>query len=259
MFRQACLRDSKSLVGTWYNTRFSRVSEHQEPQLDVLATIVIDCVGDCVLPRLTVDKKGNPAVEEFPAQNKEQDDIGDEREPPVLNAPVFKFTWSSVPQGSQPATGPLHGGAVGGTQVTGVTSCLVRQISFSNHNAAKITCKFRTEGPFRIQLIQQGGAHPVVNPESSGGKTKKKDEQPSDIRKLFVLAKWETVTLHVVFTPEQIPLPQWQHYLTKHEHVFKGDLIVEYPRDATGELDTHKDLLFSQGGLRSGCAKMCCP
>ena len=42
-----------------------------EPQLDVLATIVIDCVGDCVLPRLTVDKKGNPDVEEFPAQNKD--------------------------------------------------------------------------------------------------------------------------------------------------------------------------------------------
>lgn len=43
----------------------------EEPQLDVLATIVIDCVGDCVLPRLTVDKKGNPDVEEFPAQNKD--------------------------------------------------------------------------------------------------------------------------------------------------------------------------------------------
>lgn len=43
----------------------------QEPQLDVLATIVIDCTGDCILPRLTVDKKGNPDVEEFPAQNKE--------------------------------------------------------------------------------------------------------------------------------------------------------------------------------------------
>jgi hypothetical protein len=43
----------------------------EEPQLDVLATIVIDCVGDCVLPRLTVDKKGNPDGEEFPAQNKD--------------------------------------------------------------------------------------------------------------------------------------------------------------------------------------------
>ena len=43
----------------------------KEPQLDVLATIVIDCTGDCVLPRLTVDKKGNPDVEEFPAQNKD--------------------------------------------------------------------------------------------------------------------------------------------------------------------------------------------
>lgn len=210
-----------------------------EPNLDVLATIVIDCVGDCVLPRLTVDKKGNPAVEEFPAQNKEQDDIGDDREPPVLNAPVFKFTWSSMSQGSQPSTGPSHGGAVGGTQVTGISECLVRQISFSNHNAAKITCKFRVEGPFRIQLIQQGGAHPVLN-DSSSGKAKK-DEQQSDIRKLFVLSRWETVTLHVMFTPEQIPVSEWEHYLTKHEHVFRGDLIVEYPRDTDGELDTHKD------------------
>ena len=218
----------------------------------MLATIVIDCAGDCILPRLTVDKKGNPAIQEFPAQNKEQDDIGDDREPPIVNAPVFKFTWSSVSQGSQPPTGPLHGGAVGGTQVTGISSCLVRQISFSNHNAAKITCKFRTEGPFKIQLIQQGGTHPVMNQDSSSSKAKKKDDQPpSDIRKLFVLTKSETVTLHVVFTPEQIPQSEWQHYLTKHEHVFRGDLIVEYPRDAESELDTHKDWLTE--GLDTSC------
>ena len=51
---------------------FARHGYLEEPQLDVLATIVIDCVGDCILPRLTCDKKGNPDVEEFPAQNKDK-------------------------------------------------------------------------------------------------------------------------------------------------------------------------------------------
>ncbi|CAJ1371706.1 unnamed protein product [Effrenium voratum] len=204
-----------------------------EPQLDVLATIVIDCTGDCVLPRLTVDKKGNPTVEEFPAQNKEQDDIGDTTEPPVLNAPVFKFTWPATQEGAQLGTGPVHGGALGGTQVPGISLCQVRQISFSNHNASKVTCKFRTEGPFRIQLIQQPGHHPVQN--------SKKGKEQNDIKQLFVLPKWETITLHVAFLPEQVPASQWHHYLTRHEHVFKGDLIVEYPRDTSGEVSTHKD------------------
>ena len=27
----------------------------------------------------------------------------------------------------------------------------------------------------------------------------------------------------------------------RHEHVFKGDLIVEYPRDTSGEVSTHKE------------------
>lgn len=212
-----------------------------EPQLDVLATIVIDCVGDCVLPRLTVDKKGNPDVEEFPAQNKEQDDIGSSTEPPVLNAPVFKFTWPAMQQdGPNSGTGVVQGGAAGGQQAPGITLCQVRQISFSNDNASKVTCRFRTDGPFKIQLIQQPGHHPVQNSRPVGSKSRKQEEDEIKGR-LFVLSKWETITLHVAFIPEQIPASEWHHYLTRHEHVFKGDLIVEYPRETSGESTTHKD------------------
>ncbi|CAK9004205.1 unnamed protein product [Durusdinium trenchii] len=212
-----------------------------EPQLDVLATIVIDCTGDCILPRLTVDKKGNPDVEEFPAQNKEQDDIGASTEPPVLNAPVFKFIWPAMAQEGPPSgTGSVQGGALGGTQIPGITSCQVRQISLSNHNASKVTCRFRTEGPYRIQLIQQPGHHPVQG--SSSSSSKKGKEETNEIKgRLFVLAKWETITLHVAFNPELVAASEWHHYYTRHEHVFKGDVIVEYPRETSGESETHKD------------------
>lgn len=115
----------------------------------MLATIVIDCVGDCVLPRLTVDKKGSVDVEEFPAQNKELDDVGALQEPPVVNAPCFKFVWP-------------------GEEVSGAQ---VRQISLANHNASKVSCRFRTQGPYRIQVIQQPGHHAVY-----GQRKKQKDE-----------------------------------------------------------------------------------
>ena len=80
----------------WLDPPFEVAFCREEPQVDVLATIVIDCVGDCVLPRLTVDKKGSPDVVEFPMQNKELDDVGLQSEPLVVNAPVFKFLWPAT-------------------------------------------------------------------------------------------------------------------------------------------------------------------
>lgn len=145
--------------------------------------------------------------------------------------------------GSAPlsGTGAVQGGAVGGQQAPGITLCQVRQISFANDNASKVTCRFRTEGPFKIQLIQQPGHHPVQSSSSSKSRKDKGDKDDPIKGKLFALAKWETITLHVAFLPEHIPASEWHHYLTRHEHVFKGDLIVEYPRETSGESATHKD------------------
>jgi len=82
----------------------------------------------------------------------------------------------------------------------------------------------------------------VQNSRPVGSKSRKQEEDEIKGR-LFVLSKWETITLHVAFIPEQIPASEWHHYLTRHEHVFKGDLIVEYPRETSGESTTHKDAL----------------
>eukprot|EP00931_Biecheleriopsis_adriatica_P029163 TRINITY_DN17358_c0_g2_i1.p1 TRINITY_DN17358_c0_g2~~TRINITY_DN17358_c0_g2_i1.p1 ORF type:complete len:2291 (+),score=504.51 TRINITY_DN17358_c0_g2_i1:620-6874(+) len=218
----------------------------REPDLEVISTIVVDCVGDCILPRLTVDKKGNPDVEEFPPQNAEQDKIGEFPEkPPVLNAPVFKFTWGSVqPEGSK-RNGMTLGGVPGGTQIPGVASCLVRQITLANHNASNVTCRFRVEGPFRIRQLHQVGQHPVVLVSDASGTSKKKareTQEPEAARQLFTIAKWETITLQVEFMPERASAEDWVHLPTRNEHVFRGDVIVEYPREV-GEVvnQLHKD------------------
>eukprot|EP00440_Ansanella_granifera_P030441 gb/GFBE01033071.1/.p1 GENE.gb/GFBE01033071.1/~~gb/GFBE01033071.1/.p1 ORF type:complete len:2256 (+),score=522.78 gb/GFBE01033071.1/:1-6768(+) len=220
-----------------------------EPDLDVLSTIVVDCIGDCILPRLTVDKKGNPHVEEFAPQNAELDKIGDFVEPtPVVNAPVFKFTWASVPPaGAKKAgqgTGAVHGGLPGMAQIPGIASCLVRQVTLSNHNASNVTCRFKTDGPYRIRQIQQVGHHPVeLVSDEKGSKKKARESQNSELaRQLFTIAKWETITLQVEFMPDWIPLAEWEHSATKNEHRFEGDLIVEYPRETSNKvLTTHKD------------------
>lgn len=37
-----------------------------------------------------------------------------------------------------------------------------------------------------------------------------------------MLAKWETITLHVAFNPELVAASEWHHYYTRHEHVWLG-------------------------------------
>mmetsp|Transcript_89791 Transcript_89791/g.159654 ORF Transcript_89791/g.159654 Transcript_89791/m.159654 type:complete len:2242 (-) Transcript_89791:140-6865(-) len=214
-----------------------------EPELDVISTVVIDCVGDCVLPRLTVDKKGNPGVEDYPPQNQKHDQIDEsDPNPPVLNAPVFKFTWAASPAEKQRASGATHGGLPGGVQIPGIASCLVRQVTLSNHNASNVTCRFKTVGPFRIRQIQQVGQHPVVLvSDAAGGKKKAKESQNSEAaQQLFVVAKWETISLQVEFMPDWVPSSEWEHLPVKNEHTFKGDLVVEYPREKSPDVVTDK-------------------
>jgi hypothetical protein len=215
-----------------------------EPEEDVLSTIVIDCVGDCILPRLTVDKKGNPAVEEFPLQNAEADQVGDEpSEAQIVHCPVFKFTHSSIPpMAKDRATGVQLGGNVGGAMIQGIASCLVRQITLSNHNESNVTCRFRTDGPFRIRQILQPGHHPVQIVTDAPGQSKRRPtkEQLELQRQLFVIAKWETISLQVEFMPDWAPQGEW--IPSKLEHIFEGDLVVEYPRETrTNVVNTKKD------------------
>jgi hypothetical protein len=53
---------------------------------------------------------------------------------------------------------------------------------------------------------------------------------PDPLRQLFVVAKLETITLHVEFVPELMPPGEWTE--SESEHIFRGDVVVEYPREA---------------------------
>jgi len=210
----------------------------EEPEYDIISTIVVDCVGDCILPKLAVDKKVNPAVEEYPSPAEGGAESVSEMAQPV-HCPIFKFTYSAVtpPMEKLRAGGVAHGGVPGGAQIPGVASCLTREIVLSNHNACNVSCRFRADGPYRIRLISQVGKHPVLaGQEAATGRTQKTSEPvPDPLRQLFVVAKWETVTLTVEFIPDLVPASEWTE--TQSEHIFKGDLVVEYPRDASDTPD----------------------
>jgi len=205
-----------------------------EPDQDVVSTIVIECVGDCILPRLVVDKKANPGVEDFPAKALGESEL--------QHVPVFKFTHSTVlPPAAPPekarVSGMTLGGLPGGSQLPGVALCVVRQITLTNETASNVSCRFRADGPFRIRQISQIGRHPVQFITDNGGATKKKNSKnveptidPDPRKHSFVVAKWETITIEVEFVPEMVPAKGWSE--SRAEHVFDGDLVVEYPREA---------------------------
>lgn len=134
------------------------------------------------------------------------------------------------------------GGNVGGAMIQGIASCLVRQITLSNHNESNVTCRFRTDGPFRIRQILQPGHHPVQIVTDAPGQSKRRPtkEQLELQRQLFVIAKWETISLQVEFMPDWAPQGEW--IPSKLEHIFEGDLVVEYPRETrTNVVNTKKD------------------
>lgn len=217
-----------------------------EPDKDVISTIVIDCIGDCIVPRLTIDKKGNPDVEEFQTQGAE----GDEQGQPT-NCPVFKFIHSTVNPVHVDMQGPKSrglgmklGAPPGGAPIAGVASYMMREVTMMNSNACVVSCRFRLQGPFQFREITQVGRHPVRPPQSNAGRTRKKGTPQEDPptqppTELFKVAKLETISLQVEFVPDLVPSAWWTDH--KAEHVFRGDLIIEYPSDVTkdaGEVPT---------------------
>jgi hypothetical protein len=184
-----------------------------EPERDVISSLTVDCVGDCVVPHLVIDKKKNPAM--------------DGNGP----GPIFKFTYCAVaklPDDMGDRTlvcGAGLAGQAGGTQAAGVHSYKVRQVTLSNHDACNVTCRFSTEGPFRIRQIDQAGKHAFRPEKGAPG-----DSETS--RKNFVVGKWETVTVQVEFLPDAV---QWAE--REVEHKDKGFLIIEYPHEAAEDGD----------------------
>jgi len=215
--------------------RFDVPGEPEKPEADVIANLLINCVGDCVIPRLIVDKKGDPSTFEFAD--------GDER-----NVPVFKFVHSTVdmPQvGNEDRTRAhpgvkLHGQA-GGTPHQGIGSCLLREVTMANENGCIIYCRFRTEGPFRIKMVEQAAkkpVHPLVVEKPKKGQPPK---EPVDdpLAQLFAVPPRTTITLQVEFVPGMVKKSEWTHNV---RHIFRGDVVIEYQRDPTNPASKEMDL-----------------
>jgi len=203
----------------------------------VISTLIVDCTGDCVIPRLTVDKKGDPSVFQF----ADVDGI-DKKE----HCAVFKFVHSAV---SQPLALPDEkhrgppgvklGGKVGGMQNQGIAAAMMREVTFNNENACIVYCRFRIEGPFRIKVVDQVGKKPVFPtvPEQTNKRYRHKEVEDA-LRQMFAVPARSTITLHVEYVPSMIPASERTHNV---ENVFRGDLVVEYPRDQ-GSPDSITDL-----------------
>jgi len=210
----------------------------EEPEKDVVSTLVVECVGDCIRPHLTVDKKAHPQHDEFPPQMEVHEPEGTEGRGPG-HVPVFKFVHGAVAAGNLQSGerhqdgGAQHGGMLGGMQAPGVVSCMMRQITLTNNNPCSVPCRFRVEGPFRVLEISQVGQHPAKAPEDVAKTRKRRADQQeeSPLLRLFTVPKLETVSLKVEFVPDMIPPSQWSD--SKSEHVFPGDLIIQYPGDVS--------------------------
>lgn len=202
-----------------------------KPDAGVVTTVVIDCVGDCIVPRLTVDKTCNESVEDYLPRGAENEfEKPGESEP--FHAPVFKFIHSVLapPKKLQGAT---HGTLPGNAQIAGVVSHLIRGITLSNATACTIACRFRATGPFRIREIAQLGRAVVKAPRQGA------TQEP--IGQLFAVNRQETVTVQVEFAIDLVDPSAWKE--DKMEHTFEGDLIVEYPKDLDalcGETDLQR-------------------
>jgi hypothetical protein len=198
----------------------------EDVEQGIISTLTIDCVGDCVIPRLIVDKKSDPAIQEF--------DGGDKK------APVFKFVHSSVEmplveQGDKhrDIPGVKQIGKAGGTQHQGIGCCLVREVTLANENACPVFCRFKAEGPFVIKMIEQAAKKqvvPLVIEKPKKTLRPKEGAKPPDdpMRQLFAVPPRTTITLTVEFVVSMVRRSQWTHNI---EHVFRGDVVVEYPRD----------------------------
>lgn len=181
------------------------------PDKDVISTIVVECVGDCIVPRLTVDKKANPAVLDFAMAGVAA----------TTHVPAFKFIHSSV--GTSSPSKAKAPGAMGGLGAP----CPLRQVTFSNESASSLSCRFRADGPFRIREISQPGRHPVQFIDDKARCSTKKTTARTSRREAFAVDKWQTLTVLVEFVVDMVPPSEWTE--NQAEHVFHGDLVVEYP------------------------------
>merc|ERR1719424_2393109 len=91
-------------------------------------------------------------------------------------------------------------------------------------------CRFKVEGPFKINVVEQAGKKPVYPLVIE--KPKKRNQRPTGpppddpLRQLFAVPSRNTVTILVEFVPSMVPKASWTHNI---EHVFRGDVVVEYP------------------------------
>lgn len=84
-------------------------------------------------------------------------------------------------------------------------------------------------------MVEQAGKKQVVPPvvEKVNKKVRPKEgEKAPDnpMRQLFAVPSRTTITLLVEFVPSMVKKSQWTHNI---EHIFRGDVVVEYPRDDT--------------------------
>lgn len=204
------------------------------PEGDVISTLVVDCVGDVIIPRLTVDKKEEPSADDFPHLDPKEVELDGTDPSKPLKCAMFKFMHSCVPHPAAArlqANGTTHGGAATGAQIPGIVSCLKRYVTMTNRNACGVLCRFRIEGPFRLLEIAQVGKHPVRLATEDPKKTLKKgktiERQPP--LQLFSVEKYETISLQAEFVPELVPASQWDE--SRVDNVFTGSIVVEYPRE----------------------------
>merc|ERR1719359_1967900 len=105
-------------------------------------------------------------------------------------------------------------------------------MTLANENACPVYCRFRTEGPFRIKMAEQAGKKPVVQlkEEKENKRLRPKDGQKQEdpMRQLFAVPARNTITLLVEYVPSMVPKSEWTSAV---EHVFRGDVVIEYPRD----------------------------
>lgn len=173
----------------------------EEEPLESICTMVLDVLGQCIVPKLTIDKRIHG----------------------TYGMPVVKYYHTSVPDGdlhrSKDPRFPSHiapGATVVGGGVKdparGVVSALLRGIMFKNDNRCPVYTRMRIDnGPFRICRVERVGEFP--------------DKTGKDGVFAGVMAWKHSMEVWIEFQP-----PPWQKWAGSEES-FEGELVVEYPAD----------------------------
>ncbi|CAD7925139.1 unnamed protein product [Amoebophrya sp. A120] len=166
---------------------------------NVVSTVIVECVGECVVPKLHLDRKTNPSYGE----------------------PIVKFfaqSMNPIPNlWTKNRVGPI---AVGGGNLDpapGIALGLIRKVVFTQDLPCFVHCRFRVpHGRFRILKLEQVGKQPILGAFLT-------KEQDSEDRFKVCLKHKEVVTLLVEFVPPKT----W----SKPTEKFEGALWIEYPID----------------------------